>query len=75
MNQVSHALTIGSERAEGGSVASVQVGPDNKQIVMCGSETILAARQLCLQKTFSHKEAQKSQIGSADFALFVLLCG
>jgi len=24
-------------------VASVQVGPDNKQIVMCGSETILAA--------------------------------
>jgi adenylate cyclase len=24
-------------------VASIQVGPDNKQIVMCGSETILAA--------------------------------
>jgi hypothetical protein len=56
-------------------VASVHVGPDDKQIVMCGSETILAARQLCLQKTFSHKEAQKPQIGSADFALFVLLCG
>jgi ferredoxin len=43
MNQVSHALTIGSERAKGGSVASIHVGPDDKEIVMCGSETILAA--------------------------------
>src|SRR4030095_9393095 len=29
--------------AGGGSVASIHVGPDDKQIVMCGSETILAA--------------------------------
>ena len=42
MNQVSHALSE-SERAEGGSVASVHVGPDDKQIVVRGSETILAA--------------------------------
>jgi len=34
-----------------------------------------SARQLCFKDFFSHKEAQKAQMGSADFAPFVLLCG
>ena len=43
MNQVSHAFNDRKSTEEEASVPRVHVGPDDKQIVMRGSETILAA--------------------------------
>lgn len=43
MKHVNHSLNIESERRKEDQVPRVYVGPDNKQIEMSGSETILAA--------------------------------